>query len=53
MVAVWLSFVAMGILAAAVKPQLPWQMFDMPSTSMEPTLRRGESILADPSYFKQ
>lgn len=53
MVAVWLSFVAMGTLAAAVKPNLPWQMFDMPSTSMEPTLRKGEWILADTSYFKQ
>jgi signal peptidase I len=52
-VAVWLGLVAMGTLAAAVKPHLPWQMFDMPSTSMEPTLRKGEWILADTSYFKQ
>jgi signal peptidase I len=53
MIAVWSSLVAMGALSAAAKPLLPWQMFNVASASMEPTLRENEWLLADASYFKQ
>jgi len=53
MVAVWASLFAMGALSAAAKPHLPWRMFNVASTSMEPTLRETEWVLADTSYFKQ
>jgi TM2 domain-containing membrane protein YozV len=52
-VAVWLVFIAMSTLSDVVKPHLPWRMFNLPSTSMQPTLRLGERLLGDMSYFKQ
>jgi signal peptidase I len=53
MILVWSSFYVMGALSAVAKPHLPWQMFNVASASMEPTLRENEWLLADASYFKQ
>jgi len=50
---VWASLFAMGALSAAAKPHLPWQVFHVASSSMEPTVRATEWLLADTSYFKQ
>jgi signal peptidase I len=53
MVVVWSSLFAMGALWAAAKPHLPWRMFDVTSSSMEPTLREKEWLLADTGYFRR
>jgi signal peptidase I len=50
---VWSSLFAMGALSAAAKPHLRWQMINVVSASMEPTLRATEWLLADTSYLKQ
>ena len=52
-VAVWLVFIAVSTLSGLIKPHLPWRMFNLPSSSMQPTLRLGERLLGDMSYFKQ
>jgi signal peptidase I len=53
MIVVWSGLIAMGALSAAAVPHLRWQMFNVASASMEPTLRATEWLLADTSYFKQ
>jgi signal peptidase I len=53
MIVVWSSLFAMGALASAAKPHLPWQLFEVASASMEPTLRATEWLLADTRYFTQ
>ena len=52
-VAVWLCGAAAGELTGRIKPLLPWRMFSVPSSSMEPTLRVGEQFLGDMTYFRQ
>jgi signal peptidase I len=50
-VAVWVALVLVGALAAAARPSFPWQSFNIPSASMAPTLRVGDMVLADKTYY--
>jgi signal peptidase I len=52
-IAVWLCSVVAGELIGRTKPLLPWRLFSVPSSSMEPTLRVGEQFVSDMTYFRQ
>jgi signal peptidase I len=49
--AVYLVLEVILVGLAIVLPSPPWGRFDVASASMEPTLRPGEMILVDASYF--
>jgi signal peptidase I len=48
---VWALTGASYALSPAVKRQLPWRNFSVVSTSMQPTLRIGEQVLGDTTYY--
>ncbi|MEW6451767.1 MAG: signal peptidase I [Pseudomonadota bacterium] len=52
MLAVWLASFAVSEVASRMKPYFPWRAFNVPSTSMEPTVRLGEWFLGDMAYFR-
>ena len=41
-----------GTLATLVKPEQPWRMFSVPSSSMQPTLQVGEHFIGDMTYYR-
>jgi signal peptidase I len=47
----WGGFYATSLLGGAIKPQLPWRTFTIPSASMEPTLHVGEWLVADMRHY--
>jgi signal peptidase I len=49
--AVWIGSFAASELLGLVKPLVPWRIFSVSSSSMEPTLRFGERFVADMIYF--
>jgi signal peptidase I len=49
--AVWVAFYATSAVSSVAKQHLPWRSFAVPSSSMEPTIRLGEWILADRRYY--
>jgi signal peptidase I len=48
---VWAFWYAVGLLNPAIKSLVPWQTFSVASTSMQPTLRIGEWLIADKGWF--
>jgi signal peptidase I len=50
-VGLWVSNFIVSSASQLIKDQLPWRIFSIPSTSMEPTLRLGELLLADTKYY--
>jgi signal peptidase I len=49
--AVWALTSASYALSPVVKRQLPWRTFSVESTSMQPTLRIGEWLIGDMTYY--
>jgi signal peptidase I len=47
----WGGFYAATLLGDAIKPQLPWRTFTIPSASMEPTLHVDEWLIADMRHY--
>ena len=41
-----------GTLATLIKPEQPWRMFSVPSSSMQPTLQAGENFIGDMTYYR-
>ena len=52
-VAVWLCGAVASQLLGRVIPVLPWRVFFVPSSSMEPTLGVGGRFVGDMTYFRQ
>ena len=48
----WAAFYATGAVSNVTKPHFPWRTFSVPSSSMEPTIRLGEWVLADTHYYR-
>jgi signal peptidase I len=49
---VWATNCALLSLLPAAKAQMPWRTFTIPSTSMQPTLRINEWLVADTRHYK-
>ena len=49
--AAWLFWYAVSLLNPAIKSVVPWQTFSVASTSMQPTLRVGEWLIADKTWY--
>jgi signal peptidase I len=49
-----IAAVSFGVatLATLVKPEQPWRIFSVPSSSMKPTLQPGEHFIGDMTYFR-
>jgi signal peptidase I len=47
----WLTWYLVGLGAPVLKARMPWQTYSVVSTSMQPTLRIGEWLIADKAYF--
>ncbi len=53
MLGVWAAHYAVSFPGPLIKQQLPWRTFSIASTSMAPTLRRGEWVIADTAYYSR
>jgi len=49
--AVWVGFYLASVLMGVVRTQLPWRIFSIPASSMQPTLMLDEHVLGDMRYF--
>jgi signal peptidase I len=49
---VWATNYALGALLPLAKAQMPWRTFSVASTSMQPTLRINEWLVADTRHYK-
>ena len=47
----WLGWYAVGLLSPVVKARLPWQIYSVASTSMQPTLRIDEWLIGDKTHY--
>ncbi len=48
---VYLAIEVLLMAAPVVRAYQPWHTYDVASASMEPTLRRGETFIADTAYY--
>ena len=48
------AVVSFGVvtLTTLIKPEQPWRMFSVPSSSMQPTLQAGEHFIGDMTYYR-
>ena len=51
MILLWLAWYAFGLLGPGLKARVPWQTYSVASTSMQPTLRIGETLIADKTHY--
>ena len=51
-VLVWIAWYATSLISPLMRPLLPWRNFTVASTSMQPTLRMNEWLIADTRWFR-